>query len=82
MNNTAGIRHLHTCPSCQEETWHALTAAAGERYALTCLACGLTTLLTQEQYLEQQNWEADLDQALKLWEENWQSSPEPPQSDE
>jgi hypothetical protein len=83
MESTAGIRHLYACPSCQEDTWHLLSVAAGERYGLTCLVCGVTSLLTQEQYMQEQAWETDLDEALKIWEENWQSLPEPPhQSDE
>lgn len=77
---TAGVRHLYRCPSCHGETLHSVTVAGEERYSLTCVTCGLTSLLTQQQYIHyQQSWEAELDEALKNWEDNWQSLPEPPE---
>ncbi|HOB22562.1 MAG TPA: hypothetical protein PKI30_06895 [Bacillota bacterium] len=81
MDNAAGIRHLYACPSCQEETWHHLSVLSEDRWGLTCLTCGVTSLLTGEQYLEAQSWE-ELDDAMDLLEKTWQSMPESPLDDE
>ena len=45
------------------------------------LTCGVTSLLTGEQYLEAQSWE-ELDDAMDLLEKTWQSMPESPLDDE
>jgi hypothetical protein len=83
MNYTAGIRHLYCCPSCLGETWHSVSIVGEQRYGLLCLVCGLTSLLTQEQFNQyQQQREAELDEALQNWEESWQSFPEPPELDD
>jgi transcription elongation factor Elf1 len=76
MDKTAPIRHLYSCPSCHGETWHTTSVATTDRFGLTCLACGLTSLLTHDELLDhQQSWEKELDEAMQKWEESWQSPP-------